>query len=92
MAETSKKFPGEDTRFHPLNEEHTDSEGFPEIEDPNAGDTVAVSEVVAAKVAATLPVLSPEDRAAIQLAAHSLSPGAQPDEMGSDPRDGKYEI
>jgi len=72
----------EDTRFHPDGPE-TDSEGFPldteTAEQPNQAQSASAQ--VQEQVAITT-----------EAEVVALSPGAMPDEKGSDPRDGSYEI
>ena len=79
----------EDTRFHPDGPE-TDSEGFPldteTAEQPNQAQSAS------AQVQEQVAITTDEEKKALQAEVVALSPGAMPDEKGSDQRDGSYEI
>ncbi|NCP67819.1 hypothetical protein GW756_05705 [bacterium] len=85
-------YPGENTRFHPLDEYPTDSEGFPVHRvDEEAPEMRTATTQTSQSVRETIELTAIE-RQAIQAEVVALSPGAQPDESGSYPRDGDYEV
>jgi hypothetical protein len=79
----------EDTRFHPVGPE-TDSEGF--LLDTETVEQTNQAQNASVQVQGRVETITDEEKYALQAEVVALSPGAMPDEKGSNPRDGSYEI